>query len=608
MNLKRKNLNDVFHLPKDEALTAFYDRMITIPTTARTALKKELLSIIGEDRSKGVFVRYGWHCGVSDARKAKLYHYEDELELILGGTKFHMLHGYVDRVSVSDIHYDEKNYLKKIDVIWENSFEADEFLADGNLSDRPICHTLCGYASGYLSTVLEKTILVKEVECRAMGYEQCKVICMPLEEWGHQEHEYSYYQSTSIIQELDEITAKLKIERDYLKQANEVQRKLTHALLSKQGLQKIVNLLNESTGLPIFIENETNEVIIKSADVMIDFELEKIDIDTTEFITITPELGILRTPIYFEEQIKGYCSFIYQTGKKPTELEYMIIDKTALTASVILLNENIKIGTEQNIKRSFLSDVLDGKLEQDEIYKIAHYLNFPPTESYWLLTLERTLNHSNISDEIEVNEELIRQIILFLNERNINALVSQKTDKLIILIEYPTFKRLNTVPHTFINQLLKYCLRRFKSYEFYIGASTVIEDLSQINILYNETLAALKAKNPEKHICFYEDLEIEGVLFQIKDEVLIDRFVMQQLGKLLEIDKDYDLTKTIYTYIENGININKTAKALSMSISGLRYRLSKISEILNIGLDDTKRLFSVYMALKVLKVKNQIIF
>ena len=203
MNLKQKNLNDVFHLPKDEALTAFYDRMITIPTTARTALKKELLSIIGEDRSKGVFVRYGWHCGVSDARKAKLYHYEDELELILGGTKFHMLHGYVDRVSVSDIHYDEKNYLKKIDVIWENSFEADEFLADGNLSDRPICHTLCGYASGYLSTVLEKTILVKEVECRAMGYEQCKVICMPLEEWGHQEHEYSYYQSTSIIQELD---------------------------------------------------------------------------------------------------------------------------------------------------------------------------------------------------------------------------------------------------------------------------------------------------------------------------------------------------------------------------------------------------------------------
>ena len=41
-----------------------------------------------------------------------------------------------------------------------------------------------------------------------------------------------------------------------------------------------------------------------------------------------------------------------------------------------------------------------------------------------------------------------------------------------------------------------------------------------------------------------------------------------------------------------------------MSISGLRYRLSKISEILNIDLNDTKHVFSVYMALKILKAKE----
>ena len=59
--------------------------------------------------------------------------------------------------------------LKSIDVIWINSFEAHEFLKDGYYSDKPICHTLCGYASGYLSTVLQKTILVKEIECRGNG-------------------------------------------------------------------------------------------------------------------------------------------------------------------------------------------------------------------------------------------------------------------------------------------------------------------------------------------------------------------------------------------------------------------------------------------------------
>lgn len=604
---KLTNLSDVFQLPKEEALKVFYERMITIPISARTSLKKELIATIGEDRSKGVFIRYGFHCGVSDAEKARSFQWKDDVELIYNGPNFHMLHGYLDNVKISEIQFDEQDQLDFIDVIWTNSFEADEFLKDGRLSEKPVCHTLCGYASGYLSTVLQRTILVKEIGCRAMGHEHCTVVCMPIEKWGAElENEYSYYQSTSMIQELDEVTANLKIERDYLKQANEVQRKLTNELLSKQGLQRIVDLLYETTGLPIFIENEYNKIVVSSKDVTIDIDLEKIKTDKTEFIRISPELGLLRTPILFEQQTKGYCTFVYTSENKPTDLEYMIIDKASLTASIILLNENIKINTEQNVKRNFLSDVLEGRLEKKEVYKIAYYLNFPPNEPYWMLTLERTINQSDINREIEVNEELIRHINLFLKERNINAIVSQKSDKIIILIEYSTFQSLYTDSATFIHQLLKSCLRRFVKYTFFIGVSSVVENISQLTILYNETLAALQAKNAKKHVYYFEELEIESVLFQVQDDLLISRFVDQQLGKLLEVDKDFDLTKTLYAYIENGININNTAKALSMSISGLRYRLSKISEILDVDLNDTKRVFSVYMALRILKAKSQI--
>ena len=126
-DLKLSNINDVFQLPKEEALNVFYERMITIPINARTSLKKELVSTIGEDRTKGVFVRYGWHCGVSDAKKAKTFHWENELELINSGPKFHILHGYLDDVKITDIQYDEENQLKKIDVDWTNSFEARNF-------------------------------------------------------------------------------------------------------------------------------------------------------------------------------------------------------------------------------------------------------------------------------------------------------------------------------------------------------------------------------------------------------------------------------------------------------------------------------------------------
>lgn len=611
MDFKQTKIDDVFNLPTEKALKVFYDRIITIPLSARTSLYKELVSTIGEDRTKGVFLRYGWHCGVSDAEEVMTFQWKDELELIYSGPKFHRLHGYIDDVQITDIQFDEENRLEYINVDWMNSFEAHEFLKDGVLSNKPICHTLCGYASGYLSTVLQSRILVKEVECRAMGHDRCKAICMPIDRWGEKmDNEYRYYQSTSMIQELDEITAKLKIERDYLKQANEVQRQLTQELLSKQGLQRIVNLLYETTGLPNFIENEHHQIIFSSRDVNIPFNLDRFKTNTTEFVTLSPEIGLLRTPIFFEQQIKGYFSFLYLNRQKPNDLEYMIIDRASLTASIILLNENIKVNTEQNIKRSFLTDVLEGRLEKKEIYKIAYYLNFPPTEPYWMLTLERKIHQSDknpdINHEIQVNEELVRHINIFLKERNINAIVSQKSDKIIILIEYSTFKKLSTESQLFINQLLQSCLRRFMKYEFFIGVSSVVENISQINVLYNETVAALQAKSSKRHIYFFDDLEIESVLFQIQDNLLIERFVNQQLGRLIDVDKDFDLTKTLYSYIENGSNINNTAKALSMSISGLRYRLTKISEILNIDLNDTKQVFSIYMALRILKVKNKI--
>ncbi|MGJ9457724.1 helix-turn-helix domain-containing protein [Oceanobacillus sp. CF4.6] len=610
MDLSSKNLNDVFELPKEEALKAFYDRMVTIPVIAISSLKKELVSTIGDDRTKGIFIRYGWHCGVSDGEKVLTSQWDNEVDLIHAGPKVHILHGYLDDVIINAIDYDKEDDLALIDVSWFNSYEAHEFLKSGIHSDQPVCHTLCGFASGYLSTVLKRPILAKEIKCRAMGHDQCEVIFMPKEKWGEElESENRYYQSTSMIQELDEITAKLKIERDYLNTAKKVHRELIEELLSKQGIQRIIDILNKTTGLPTFIEDEYNQIMVKSndmTDVRLDFDLEKISNHTTHFVRNSKGMGILRTPILFEQQIKGYCSFLYSKDHTPNDLEYMIIDQASLTASIILLNENIKINTEQNIRRDFLSDILESRLEKEEIYKVAYYLKFNPEDSYWMLTMERNINKSELNHEIEVNEELVRYVNLFFKERNINAIVSQKSDKIIMAIEHSSFEKLYMKQSKFISLLLKHCLRRFAKYKFFIGVSTIVQKIDQLPTLYDETLATLKAKNPKKQIQYYEDLGIESVLFQIPDETLINRFVHKQVGELLEADKDFELIKTLYAYIENGININNTAKALTMSISGLRYRLEKISDILNIDLNDTKSVFSVYMALNVLKARGEI--
>jgi PucR family transcriptional regulator, purine catabolism regulatory protein len=604
MKFNQSYLKDAFDFQKETVIKGLYERVITIPIEARTALKKELITVIGEDRTKGVFTRYGRHCGVSDGEKSKLFKWESIWDAVYAGAKFHMLHGYLDKVEILEMRTD-KEQLEFIEVLWINTFEAEEHLKTHDLSTKPVCHTLCGYVSGYLSTVLQQPILVKEIECRAMGHEHCKCVCMPIEKWGDEiASEQGYYQATSIIKELDEITEKLKIERDHLTKANDIHQRLIEELLSKQGIQKVVDILFETTGLTTFIENENHQILVQAGHLDAPLDLQISKSKHTTFTRYSDDLSLLRTPIFYEQQIKGYCSFLYTGQDQPNELDYMIIEKAGLTSAIILLNENIKINTEQNIKRSFLNDILERRLTEEEMYKVSYYLNFNSSSAYWMLTLDR--NMKEIENEIAFNEGLIQYINLFLNERNINSIVSQKLDKIIILIEYPTFENLNMTQSKFIDQLLKHCLRRFSKYRFFIGVSTVIQKFMDITVLYNETLAALRATNEQTNISYFKELGIESVLFQIQDEVLIERFVNQHIGKLLVIDKEFDLIKTLYAYIDNGNSINNTAKKISMSISGLRYRLTKISEILNHDLTDTQTLFSIYLAINILKSKGTI--
>jgi PucR family transcriptional regulator, purine catabolism regulatory protein len=608
MSFKQMHIKNAFDLSEEKVVNEFYERIITVPIEARTNLKNELITMIGEERTRGVFIRYGWHCGVSDAEKAMALEWDDEIDLALAGPKFHMLHGYLDKVEILEMSFDEQKKCNFIEVLWINTFEASQYLKAKGLSKEPVCHNLCGYASGYLSKVLQQPILVKEVECRAMGHEQCKCICMPIEKWGEEiTSDLSYYQANSIVKELDEVTAKLKIERDHLSKASDIHRQLIGELLSNQGIQKVVDILFETIGLTVFIEDEYNQIIVKSGYLQDSLTLHTYKDSNTTFVRYSEKLSLLRTPIYYGQQIKGYCSFVYTGDNQPNELDYMIIENAAITASLILFNESIKINTEQTIKRSFLNDILEGRLAKEEMYKIAYYLKFNPSSTYWMLTLELFVKEMKIENELALNEEMIGHIHLFLKERNINSIVSQKLNKIIILMEYPTFERLHLSQSSFIDQMLKQCSRRFPKYRIAVGVSSVIQEFSQTVTLYNETLAALRATNHRKNVYFFEELGIESVLFQLQDDVLIERFVNQHIGKLLEADSDdFELIRTLFAFIDNGSSINNTAKELSMSISGLRYRLSKISEILNHDLNDTQYAFTLYLAINILKAKGRI--
>lgn len=130
-------------------------RVIMIPGLALGTLRCDLIKNLGMERTKGFLIRYGWNCGVSDALKVKKMKFDSEKEILWAGPKMHTIHGHV-YVEPFITEYDFQRGRLHFEGNWYHSYEASEHLRLFGKSEEPICHTLVGYASGYLTTIMGK--------------------------------------------------------------------------------------------------------------------------------------------------------------------------------------------------------------------------------------------------------------------------------------------------------------------------------------------------------------------------------------------------------------------------------------------------------------------
>ncbi|HZG70395.1 MAG TPA: XylR N-terminal domain-containing protein [Chondromyces sp.] len=595
------------------------ERMVTIPTRAIGMLQKELNETIGYDRAKGFLLRYGWHCGQSDAEKIKEMDWESQQELLLAGPKMHSLHGYLD-VEVVRAKADFTNGTIHHEGIWKNSYEAEEYLKRFGLSKQPVCHSLVGYASGYLTAILGKKVIAREVQCKAMGHENCHAVCHTVEEWGEEiEKDLKYYQTDSIINQLDSTFEKLKIERDNLSKAFEAHQKLMEEVLKETNLSSIAYTLHQIIGMPVFIHNTDFYLLAKAG--ITEQEISQISgqlrifhnrkgkkrateqksLIKTSLVELSAGFRILQTPVYLQKNVVGYCSVFYRDNNVQ-EVDKLILERGAVACSLHLLNERTRINTEQRLQGNLLDDILSERIGYDDLAKRSYYIGFKLSAPYFMIGIRAKVQKPCVREELELNNELMNEISVFLKDRKINSLLGQKSGDIIVLLSECLPLNSQSNKQKFGLGLLDYCSKKYPEYTFEMGVSSSSEELGDASQLYDEVLSTLKVANKHQKIVFFDSLGIEGVMFQIKNSSAIRKFIDKKLGKLIEEDKckDMELTKTLYSYLANGCNLHKTARAMNFSISGLRYRMQKLNEILETDINQPSVGYQTYLALQML--------
>lgn len=158
------------------------ERAVLLDTAALGLLRKELIDTLSLSVARGVLYRFGWAHGFRTAEAMKgAFDWESPQEWIKAGGRLHRLKGLVTFRPVPREAGARPRHFSQ--AIWEESYEAEQHLLHFGLADEPVCWTLTGFASGYLTAVHGRSIRVIEETCVGRGDAVCRMAGEPEEDW-----------------------------------------------------------------------------------------------------------------------------------------------------------------------------------------------------------------------------------------------------------------------------------------------------------------------------------------------------------------------------------------------------------------------------------------
>jgi two-component system, NtrC family, response regulator HydG len=169
--------------PKDAHIWLGGERMILMHVAAFARLRQDLIERLGVAAARELLERLGGVSGTLDAEIARRsMPHAGPLESFKAGPRLHAIEGMVVPEEIA-LEVDPETGMHFGEWFWRHSAEAEAHLERFGKSAEPVCWTLIGYASAFSSAFMGRPILYRELECRAMGAQHCRIVGRPAAMW-----------------------------------------------------------------------------------------------------------------------------------------------------------------------------------------------------------------------------------------------------------------------------------------------------------------------------------------------------------------------------------------------------------------------------------------
>src|SRR5678815_3008249 len=177
------DIHELLHFAPEGGLITFAgERVLLLDAVALGLLRKELIETLGATAARAVLTRFGYAHGWRVAEMLrKGFPWDSEAEWRAAGARLHTLQGLV-RAEITRSSLTAAG--PGAEGIWHDSYEAEQHLLHLGQAEEPVCWTLTGFASGYMSCVYGKEIIAIEDRCRGKGDAICRAVVRSKEDWG----------------------------------------------------------------------------------------------------------------------------------------------------------------------------------------------------------------------------------------------------------------------------------------------------------------------------------------------------------------------------------------------------------------------------------------
>ncbi len=240
----------------------------------------------------------------------------------------------------------------------------------------------------------------------------------------------------------------------------------------------------------------------------------------------------------------------------------------------------------------FMSELLNGNFNDlESTIKIYSSLGRKPLDYYRIIVFSEHIDHS-----LNVSRHLIMEHLITIMS---NSMVSYYKGKFVLLVSR---KEKALFEHDEEARLINF----LNMNQMRIGVSYEYTDILQTSVYYNQAkgLLDIQIKDCINPILYFEENCLKCLALHKQTLLQLDSIIHPDIKYLKAYDQinNTEYLPTLWAYLKNDRAVHKVSRFLNIHKSTYFYRMNKISELLQVDLNDSHKIFAYEISMRILEL------